>query len=181
MGAVREQVGALSTSLQAVDATMKGQATALGDAAREARAVAQSFGSIARDLPAAIAPIRASAEQFASAGSSMALAVGNASSSIEQANNQSKRLGELLTQSSALLQNSWTAYKERFEKVDDDLKAAFASLASGLDQYQQRVHSFLAELDKSFSDALGRIAGAVQGLNDSIEELADAMGSKRDN
>lgn len=67
--------------------------------------------------------------------------------------------------------DAWTQYQERFENIDASLANVFGQIDEGLSRYCEQVEKFSITLDRTFSEAIKNLAGAIGEFNESIEEL----------
>lgn len=75
----------------------------------------------------------------------------------------------------ATLERIWTQYEERFAGLDASLAGVFHQIEQGLERYAQLVNEFITQLDDNTAKITSTLAGAVQELNASVEELSDTL------
>ncbi len=73
--------------------------------------------------------------------------------------------------------NAWARYQERFEDIDVSLKSVFVQMDEGLSRYCVQVEEFATTLDRTFSEAIGNLSGAISEFNDSIDDLIPRLPS----
>lgn len=78
----------------------------------------------------------------------------------------------------ATLERIWTQYEERFAGLDASLSDVFQQIEHGLERYAQQVKEFITDLDRHTGEITSMLAGAVQELNESVEELSDTLAGR---
>jgi methyl-accepting chemotaxis protein len=76
---------------------------------------------------------------------------------------------------SQALKNSWEDYSKRFENVDRSLVGIFKEINDGLFKYTNQIREFFTKMDKHLADAIGSIGGATGELNETVDDLVDAI------
>lgn len=75
--------------------------------------------------------------------------------------------------------NSWTAYEDRFKGVSGEMDKAFDQLTKGMQDYNNVTNdgltTRLTKFDEVMSNAISRLAGVTEEVNDNIEDLSDAI------
>lgn len=82
---------------------------------------------------------------------------------------------EKLNESGQVTANSWEEYRERFEHVDKSLESIFENFAKAVNANQERVVDFTKNLDNSFTKASNSLAGAIEELQQTVEDLSEAQ------
>ncbi len=89
---------------------------------------------------------------------------GNMAAAVESLSERQDRIADV-----------WRQYKDRFEGIDQALATTFSQLDEGLTKYCDQVTRFVTELDNTTAKTVGQLAGANSELNQSIEDLTDAL------
>jgi len=77
------------------------------------------------------------------------------------------------------VEQTWGEYQKRFEGLDESLGRAFGEIDSGLQNYARNVRDFTQELDQHTGAITSALTGAVEVLQDAIEDLTDALPQNR--
>ena len=80
-----------------------------------------------------------------------------------------------LSDVSQTLQTAWESYRQRFEGVDEDLERSFVKLQDAVENQQRLVQEFVRQLDQSFEKALSGLSGGIDGIDSSVQNLADEL------
>lgn len=204
---VAQLLGGLGEQQQGVDATVRqlGDATrgaieGVKDGADRMRLAAERFGA-ASDAALRLAEASgASARQFGESGAVVSTASrelatqvaayqlhreavqkmlgtleGVVAGSQNEANARAKMVGEL-NQVVAQMQRVNAEAAEYLERINSVLGSSFASFGEGVDKSLQRT---LGSLDQELQKAVGQLAGGVQDLGESVEDLSDVLGKMR--
>lgn len=115
-------------------------------------------------------PLQDTARQFGETSQALQ-EVGNQIDSGASAMAQAvEEIGQLQEQ----IRNSWQAYQERFEQVDQSLARTFQEIDEGLSRYTQSVQEFIQGIDRHTGEIVSQLSGAVSELQESVEELSEA-------
>jgi ABC-type transporter Mla subunit MlaD len=144
------QAEALDKALRAATAPLSGATTDLRGAAEAARE--------------ALGPWRETAQALRGAVDGLL----SAAASVEAAQRGAGDLSARLTQAS-----------ERFGGLDEGLARTLRALQEALVGYQQGIAKFVVDLDQGLSRSVSGLQSIAQGLQDSVEEIGDALPPRR--
>jgi len=85
------------------------------------------------------------------------------------------RMSELLDSSTQSAATSMGQVQSAMDKTSKDLSGVVASISEGVVQYTQQVAKLHQAMDAEMAKAVGKLAGAVQSLDDTIGELNDSL------
>ena len=78
---------------------------------------------------------------------------------------------------------SWTAYEDRFKGVSGEMDKAFDQLTKGMQDYNKvtddGLRDKLTKFEGVMSNAISRLAGVTEEVNDNIADLSDAIKKMR--
>ncbi|MES1928844.1 hypothetical protein SADO_06307 [Salinisphaera dokdonensis CL-ES53] len=173
-----EMATRLKVTIESINETIQSSAAAaeqhrqIAESNRETIAemseAAQHFGRLAE-------PVAESAKAIDASSASMS----NAADQVNSAQQNIHQSVERIESIQAQLAQDWRGYEERFSSVDDSLAKVFTELESGLAQYTATVNGFVGGLDSHTSQITQNLAGSVQELNETLEELQDTLADKR--
>ncbi len=76
-------------------------------------------------------------------------------------------------------QNSWRVYEEKFGEISEELAAIFDQLKEGLKEYSEitgeNIYNILSKFDNQLKEAIGQLAGFVEGLEEAVEEMNEVL------
>lgn len=77
------------------------------------------------------------------------------------------------------LQEIWHDYSNRFTDVDKTLENVFRQLDGGMNAFAESTSVYLGQLDEHSGKALDTLAAAIKELQDTVEELTEALENTR--
>ena len=101
--------------------------------------------------------------------------IGEAALRAQEASTSLKTALEEFGQHQTSLKQIWTQYEKRFNGLDESLAGTFQQIEQGLERYAHLANDFITELDSHTGKITSMLAGAVQELNESVEDLSDAL------
>jgi len=134
----------------------------------------ENFNTVAKSIDIAGQPILSANRSISEASSSLTEVSNNMQSLI----NYSKTSLQSIENISSGLEKAWSSYKEKFEKVDEDVVKAFEVMQDGLKNFTDQATGFIKDIDSSFANSLGLFGGVIVELKDSIEELTESKNQK---
>lgn len=164
------QIKGLESTLHALDGRMKAQIDGFDGSVGRLREVMTGLDQSLGHLREAGAPIAQTAERFSRA----AQQIEATSQAVKLAHGQLSEVATTIRDGAQLVQQSWENYRQRFEKVDEDLSAAFGRIQQGTDAYHGRVVEYVQKIDDHFGKSLNLLRGGIEELKDTVEELAEA-------
>lgn len=126
----------------------------------ELRSVVDATTKAAQDLRGAGEPARQAATRMEAAASQLA------------------SVGQVVAQSHQSLQvlvASLERNGQRFEGLDKALANTFDTFEKGARGYHEAVREFVLKVDEELKNALSTLGGGIEGLDNTVEELADVM------
>ncbi len=83
-----------------------------------------------------------------------------------------------INQSAHAAADSLLSIRNELNNTKGSIDQTVVSLTSGVDQYTEKVAALHKELDKNISVAISKIGSAIMGLNDSVDDLIEALPKK---
>lgn len=177
VGKMRQDVDRLCEALQAGQDAFRGQAESIRAATAEARETATEFGKIAADVSGASRPLTESSIRIADATKGFEGTIKESVSALQASQEAASELALKLQNHIDNINQVWSGYEERFEKVDRDLGTAADQFAKQVVEQQQLVRDFAIEIDKGCKEAVDKLAKAASALTENTEELIDGFES----
>src|SRR5471030_1088103 len=87
-------------------------------------------------------------------------------------------MAKAVTEISAKASRVWDSYRGRFEKVDDDLKAAFERLQEGTRSFNSEALGFVGTLDANLATGMQALSVGTDELREIAETLLAGSASK---
>lgn len=165
-----------SRSLQDTSHSLTAQASALRDTTDQSRAAADAFGQTAQSVRASAAPLIQSSERIAGATERLSTIVQSAVASLDAGRTASQTLAETLQSHITTLSTTWDHYRDRFDKVDQDLAVAFEKLHTATEGQGDIIARQVRDVDEGFARAIDKLNPLLSGLSENTGELADAVG-----
>lgn len=163
----------LGADLTTLGGQVQEHSTSLSTVSQQSRETAQAMALAAQSVRAGLKPYQDVAEQTAKAAETLDLTVGKIADRLDQALASAEAVSGSLSRVSETVTGTWDSYRERFEKVDEDLEQAFTRLQQHVAVQQAGVQEFVAKLDASLNGALQGLQGAVQSLESIVEDLTE--------
>lgn len=139
---------------------------------------AREIAGLQEKIKAAIEPLNATASKISSASDRSAQALLSAQSMSEVMGQNTQELKQSATDLRELWGNHW----ERYQGVDQSIRALFEQLSQGLTAYTSQVADFHKRLDKETAEAVGKLAGLVSQLSteggnieDTLDDILEAL------
>ena len=162
-----EQVISLQGSFIEMDGKMKSHLGLFTEAMDGLRGVLGDFRTTAAKLGEAGEPLAAAAQDLTTMSQRFQETNTATVGALEQLSAFSRTLGETAQQT----RTTWDAYRDRFEKVDDDLKAMVDQLGTGFTRHRDMVDTFVRQIDQSMTKSTQALGVAVVELNDTLERI----------
>jgi hypothetical protein len=173
---IREEIGRLETSMQAGASAYSSQAKAISSATEQTREAAEAFAGAATQVRNASAPLIQGSERIASATADLRAAVDRSAEELQQAGSASSQLAQSLTEQVAHLNETWSQYREQFDKIDQSLAAAVGTLSDATETQFQRMVDHVNRMDGDLAKVLGRLQPAVEDIQGGVQDLSDILG-----
>jgi ABC-type transporter Mla subunit MlaD len=167
----RQTVTLVRTTLAQVNETSEGTHQLI----TQIQQILSSAETTTSALVSAAEPIQASVEGL----SASAAEIGDTVTQVRETGTQLNQAVANLSSIQNEIKDVWKAYETRFKNVDQSLAKVFTELDSGVSRYTQSVQDFIQGLDRHTSNIVSQLAGATTELNESVEELADALGKRQ--
>ncbi|MFQ3595713.1 MAG: hypothetical protein SNJ63_06325 [Sphingomonadaceae bacterium] len=183
------KVQAFGGSIERASASADAQAVKLASAGTAAERVAGMLDSTMRDtiplLTKAGESLGQIAEPFQKASTAIEKSIADLRQAVDgqvaQINGQANALRDMASQfdrTAAAAQSAWQNYVHRFEQVDEALGEVLLQLESASRESAERLTEYANALDRHLADAVGRLAAAVdelQDLPDAIEKASELL------
>jgi hypothetical protein len=143
-------------------ASLRAQIASMHDVAGLLDHVRQSLGETALEWTQCTAPVLASVEASRQVSSELRQVAGQ----VGAAQRDMAAMAKSVAQVSERIGTVWEHYRNHFEKVDDELQAAFDRLQGGTRAFGDEVMAFVGKLDAS-------LASGMQAFSLGTEELRD--------
>lgn len=172
---ISAEVGRFTHAMNSAELSLAAQAEAVGMAAGQSRLAADAFGKTAQDVRLAAAPLTVSSDRMAMASAHMSEAMAGSVVALQDSQKEARALTVTIKEQTGKLTEVWGAYKERFEKVDDDLGQAFSKLGEETRRQMESVSDFVLKVDEGFQKAISALAGPLSNISESTEELSETV------
>ena len=161
------QILALNESFLKMDQKMKHHLDLFTGSMDGLRGVLADFGTTADRLGQASAPLtNASKELF-----EMSRRIQESNEATVHALAQLSSFSQSLSDTTQQTKATWDAYRDRFEKVDDDLKGMVEQLGNGFTRYHEMVDGFIRQLDQSLAKSTQALGASIVELNVTLEKI----------
>ncbi|MFN3725247.1 MAG: anti-phage ZorAB system protein ZorA [Allosphingosinicella sp.] len=174
----------LSNSLEGAAGRVEASAEALKTVSDRSEALAQQFElalASARELAGAISALTsqvatageaaeslgALAEQMTSVSEKLEVAASSVTEAAHQTSDMSGRTGEFLEGLGTRVEN----INRDLATLNNALAATMEKTFEGLGQFGERTTQFVKSVDKDLAEAVGRLSGAIQQLDEVLNEL----------
>lgn len=174
MAKIAEEVDKFRTALHAAEGALGRQANAIGDATSQTRSVADAFATTAKDVRSASAPLLEAGTRIAGASSEIAASVGKAVTGLDAANEASGKLADSLGEKIEQLAEIWEDFRDRFERVDEDLAKAVDTLQSTNAGQAERLATYAKEVDQEMAKVVNKLSAFVGEFSESTDSLAES-------
>lgn len=162
-------------------------------AGKTAKVFVEAADDVSMKLKTAAEPLQKAAEPLQQAAASMDRGVQVLAQSITKQQADAKSVAESMQkikESSLDVKNaleetkkSWTAYEARFKGVSGEMDKAFDQLTKGMQDYNKVTNeglmTKLTKFEGVMSNAISRLAGVTEEVNDNIADLSDAIKKMR--
>ncbi len=78
-----------------------------------------------------------------------------------------------ITEMETTLNETWSSYKDRFEKVDEDLQKALTSITDAFETNVGSLTDFTRDFDRAMASTVGQLAEVVEPITEFAEELGE--------
>lgn len=182
------KVQAFGGSIERASASAESQAAKLATAGSAAERVAGLLDSSAREAVAQIGqagqalaetarPIREATTVIADSVANMRDALKAQKDQLDAQMAAMRELARQFETTSSAAQSAWESYQKRFEGVDQALERALKQMADAAADSAQQVTDYANKLDSHLGDAVGRLAAAIDELDDLPDAIREAAAS----
>lgn len=168
------RLGALDSTLNVLDGRLRAQIAGFDNSINNLQAVLSGLEQTANQVRLASEPIARTADTFSRAS----LEVQAAASAIKNGHEQIASVVQSLLESADAIKQTWSSYRDRFEKVDADLEAVFDRIQQGTEAYHRNVIEYVRELDNHFASSVNLLGGGITELKEAVDDLVEAAGRK---
>lgn len=162
-------------------------------AGKTAKVFVEAADDVSMKLKTAAEPLQKAAEPLKQAAASLDNGVQVLAQSITKQQAESKSIADSMQKISGdskefslcvknvleETKKSWTAYEDRFKGVSGEMDKAFDQLTKGMQDYNKVTNdglmTKLTKFDEVMSNAISRLAGVTEEVNDNIADLSDAI------
>jgi len=123
------------------------------------------------NLEIATPPLAQTADSLSQTVNQVEILVETVKTTGEKLTNTTTSTAEALLETNKTVEQVWGKYKDRFEKVDEDVAKTFQELSNGLGNYRQQVESFTQKLDESLTNAVKSLSSVIVELVEAIEDM----------
>ena len=166
-------------------------------AGKTAKVFVEAADDVSMKLKTAAEPLQKAAEPLKQAAASLDNGVQVLAQSMTKQQAESKSIADSMQKissdykdSSLYVKNvleetkkSWKAYEDRFNGVSGEMDKAFNQLTKGMQDYNRVTNdglmTKLTKFDEVMSNAISRLAGVTEEVNDNIADLTDAIKKMR--
>lgn len=166
-------------------------------AGKTAKVFVEAADDVSMKLKTATEPLQKAAQPLQLAAASMDSGVKALAQSMTKQQAESKSIADSMQkissdykESSLYVKNvleetkkSWTAYEDRFKGVSGEMDKAFDQLTKGMQDYNKvtddGLRDKLTKFEGVMSNAISRLAGVTEEVNDNIADLSDAIKKMR--
>lgn len=160
----------LDGTLNTLDGRLKAQLDGFDGSVTLLMELMENMGQSMVRLRDAGTPIAETAGKFSSAAEQIEATA----QEVKQTQSHLSDLADSIRDSAKTVQQSWNSYRERFEKVDDDLSEAFSRIQQGTDAYHGRIIEYVQKVDEHFKESLNLLGGGIEQLKDTVDDLTDS-------
>lgn len=172
---VASEVERFAVAMRSGEAALAGQATAIGEAADQARQVAGSFNQTANDVRAASGPLLQSGDRIARASEQMGASIDRAAASLENGSLATTALASSLTGQLGELKEIWESYKSHFDKVDEALGRAVQELGTATDAQAATLGRYANDMNVDLAKVMDSLRPLLEGLEQNSDSIADSV------
>ena len=164
------KIVALTESFSTMESKMKTNMELFGGTVEGLRTLLADFRLTTEQLANASTPLTAASQDLAAMSKRIQESNEATVQALKQLSSFSASIGETTQQTRAI----WDAYRDRFEKVDDDLKGMVDQLGNGFTRYHDMVDAFIRQLDQSMAKSTQALGASIVELNATLEKIEAA-------
>lgn len=165
-----DQIRNIESTLHALDGRFRSQVDGLDGSVGKLNLFVNRMDESLTRLRDAGAPIAQTADKFSTA----ARQIEATALAIKDSQDHLTEIAKAVQEGARLVNQSWESYRQRFEKVDEDLTAAFERLQTGTDAYHRRILEYVQQVDGHFTNSLSLLGGGIEQLKDTVEDMVEA-------
>jgi methyl-accepting chemotaxis protein len=164
---LHQEVRALNETFTQVDNRFKSQLNLFSAAVEGMHTTLQEFRKTAKVLEGVSTPIQNATQEL----DAVARRIHESNVASMHALEQLAKFSDSLNRTAQQTRETWDVYRQRFEKVDEDLKGVVDQLGRGFRSYHDIVESFMKQLDQSLSHSTNVLSSSVQELAETLENI----------
>ncbi len=172
---IGREVETFATALRSSSTSANAQTQAMDHVAARSRETADVFGRAAEAVRSAVEPVTRSNERLASTTQAMSLSMERSATAIDSGQKSASALADSITGQMTKLQSVWEQYKQRFDKVDDDLGKAVEKLGAETTRQAQMLAEQSGRIDAGMAKAIDHLSGYVSELEGNSGEIAESL------
>lgn len=135
---------------------------------------AEQITTAATNLGDSASPILAGITDLTRSSAETKDALTSSSQLLDRASEKTAEVAKALSIASERVEQSWSDYQSRFEKVDEDLGRTVDSLTTASKEGERSTLEFTERLDQSFDSAITKLDGAIARLGEQLEQISEA-------
>ncbi len=175
LASVRDEISRIESAMQNGVSAYMGQATAISTATDRTREAAEAFSGVAAQVRNATAPLIRGGEQIVTASVELRSAVDRSSEELQRAGAASSELAQSLTEQVVRVNETWTRYREQFDKIDQSLAAAVGTLSETTEVQFQRLVDHVNQMDRDLAKVLGGLQPTVEAISGGAQDLSETL------
>ncbi len=164
---LHKEVRALTETFAKVDDRFKSQLDLFTAAIQGMHSSLEEFRKTAKVLEGVSTPIHNATQEL----DAVARRMHESNVASMHALEQLAKFSDSLNKTAQQTRETWDIYRQRFEKVDEDLKGVVDQLGRGFRSYHDIVENFMKQLDQSLSHSTSVLSSSVQELAETMENI----------
>lgn len=181
VGLIGERFDALGRHMQAVEAALGNQRSALEGTASEARKTADAFSNTAQEIRLATGPLTHVGDRFVTATESMSGNLDRSADVLKQMQSEVASMAGALQATNGQTQAFWDDFKDKFDQVDTALGRAVETLSRSTADQSQLLSGQVRAVDHALADAIGKLNPLLNDLQEAAGSIADSLGTRHKN
>lgn len=175
MAEVTAEFAKLVGTLRSLEGNIQSQARAIEATTSESRKTADVFNETSATIRSATQPLRQVGERFENAGQVLGASLAAALDTIRSAQSTAETTARALGEAQREVSGFWARYAENYRGIDQDLGRAVETLSKATTNHQQVLDRHVASVDKGLGEAVGKLQGLLETLNDNAESLGHSV------
>ncbi|WP_346219304.1 anti-phage ZorAB system protein ZorA [Fulvimarina sp. MAC3] len=174
MQSVSGEFERLTGTIRSLETSLQSQSTAITATTSETRKTADVFHETAASVRSASAPLIQVGERFGMATETLGTRMEETLSAIRLAQGASEAMARSLGEAHEESRGFWQNYAESFRGIDTELGRAVDALSTATTNHQQVLDRHVRDTDDGLGNAVGKLSGLLETLNDSAESFSES-------